>query len=194
MKAILNNIASVQTGYSFRSRLETLGDGPISVIQMKDLSAENRVDCRGLARIDLDKLKEHHLVTPRDLVFRSRGQITTSAILLDDPGKAVVAAPLLWIRIKDKSVLPEYLNWFINQTDAQSYLASRAKGTAQKMISKQALENMEVFVPPLERQKKIIELAALFESELQIMEKLASRRTYYVSSVLMQLVKDELQT
>jgi hypothetical protein len=190
MKTLLGDITSIQTGYSFRSRLTPLEIGTISVIQMKDLAPDNRVDCSNLARINLSKLKSHHFVKPGDLVFRSRGQVATSAILLDDPGKAVVAAPLLWIRLKGNSVLPEYLNWFINQTHAQFYLASRAKGTAQKMISKEVLDNMEVFVPPLDRQKMIIELAGLLEDELKIMHKLASCRKQYVSNVLMQLVKD----
>lgn len=189
MKKRLKDIALIQTGYSFRSRLESMGKGAVSVIQMKDLSAENRVDCSSLAGINLEKLKTHHLVKPGDLVFRSRGQLTTSAILLDDPGESVVAAPLIWIRLKDKSVMPEYLNWYINQSDAQSYLASQAKGTAQKMISKQALENLDVFILPLERQKVIVEMAFLAEKEQQLMKMLAEKRYKYISAHLIRMTQ-----
>lgn len=83
----------------------------------------------------------------------------TAAVLLDDPGKAVVAAPLLriWVAELDM-VLPEYLNWFISQRDAQIFLTSMAKGTAVKMISKEALEDLEVALPSVEKQKNIVEL------------------------------------
>ena len=187
----LREIARVQMGYSFRTRLELMEPGEIAVLQMRDLTDENRVDCSGLLRIEMEKLKEHHLVKPGDLVFRSRGQVSTSAILTEDPGKAVVAAPLLRIRVNSDSVLPEYLHWFINQPTAQAFLASRAKGTAQKMISKQALESLVVSVPPLERQRTIAELAALAEIEQDLMKQLSGKRRQYISTILMQLAEGE---
>ena len=187
----LREIARVQMGYSFRTRLELMEPGEIAVLQMRDLTDENRVDCSSLLRIEMEKLKEHHLVKPGDLVFRSRGQVSTSAILTEDPGKAVVAAPLLRIRVNSDSVLPEYLHWFINQPTAQAFLASRAKGTAQKMISKQALESLVVSVPPLERQRTIAELAALAEIEQDLMKQLSGKRRQYISTILMQLAEGE---
>lgn len=178
-------------GYSFRARLDFLGSGSVSVIQMKDLTDENRVDCRGLLKVDMEKLKGHHLARPGDLVFRSRGQVTTSAILTEDPGEAVVAAPLLRIRVSGKALLPEYLNWFINQPEAQAFLASRAMGTAQKMISKEALEELEVPLPALDRQRAIVQLATLAEKEQSLMARLADKRRQYISTTLMQLTEGE---
>jgi len=188
----LKNLASVQMGYSFRSRLEASeGDG-VAVIQMKDLLDVNTVACDGLVKIDMETVKEHHLVQRGDLVFRSRGQLTTAAVLLDDPGKAVVAAPLFRIRVtRPGKILPEYLNWFIGQRDAQAYLTSRAKGTVQKMISKQAIEDLEVALPSLKKQKLIIELASLSVQEQTLLHTIADKREQYISTVLMQLTKGE---
>jgi excinuclease UvrABC nuclease subunit len=187
----LKEIAEVQMGYSFRARLEQLDAGGIAVIQMKDLTDQNRVDCGGLMRIDMEKVKEHHLVRPGDLVFRSRGLVTTSALLAEDPGTAVVAAPLLRIRVTHRNVLPEYLNWAINQWPAQMFLASHARGTVQQMIGKDALEKLEIGVPPLERQKVIVEMAELAEREQALMKKLAERRHQYLSATLLRLAQGE---
>jgi len=192
MQSKLKNIATVQVGYSFRSRLEASEVGKVAVIQMKDLRDDNTVDCSDFVRINMDKVKKHHLTQRGDLVFRSRGHTATSAVLLDDPGRAVVAAPLLRIRVaKPDKVLPEYLNWYISQRDAQIFLTSRAKGTVQKMISKQAIEDLEVAVPSLERQKAIVEVAVLSAREQALLYTLADKRDQYISTVLMQLAKGE---
>ncbi|RNA65773.1 restriction endonuclease subunit S [Prosthecochloris sp. ZM_2] len=189
---MLKEVAAVQTGYSFRSRLDAFGVGHIGVIQMKDLSEDNAVDCSGLVKIDMGELKEHHFVRKGDLVFRSRGLLTTSAVLLDDPGRAVVAAPLLRIRVANSSrILPKYLNWYINQRDAQVFLHSRSIGTAQKMIGKEALDALEVYVPDLTRQKNIVELAALSAREQRLFHALADKRDQYISELLMQCAKGE---
>lgn len=189
MKVELKKIASVQMGYSFRARLDSMNFGAVAVIQMKDLTNKNCVDCSALARVDMEKPKEHHLVKSGDLVFRSRGLTTTSAILLDEPGTAVVAAPLLRIRVSDNGILPEYLNWFISQPPAQAFLASRAKGTSQRMIGKEEMEELEIFVPPLERQKAIAEMASLAEKEQQIMKMLAEKRYKFISTHLIRLAQ-----
>jgi len=176
-------------GYSFRTRLESLETGTVSVIQMKDLTDQNRVDSKALALIDMETPKEHHLVKPGDLIFRSRGLVNTSAVLLADPGTAVVAAPLLRIRVNDREIIPEYLNWFINQKPAQTFFTSQAKGTAQRMISKEALEGLEVFFPSLNRQRAIVSLASLAEEEQNIMKELAEKRRQYVSTALIHLAQ-----
>ncbi|HON94129.1 MAG TPA: restriction endonuclease subunit S [Sedimentisphaerales bacterium] len=192
MKMKIKELATVQMGYSFRSRLEAAEDGGVAVILMKDLLDDNTVGCDGLVRINMEAMKDHHLAQRGDLVFRSRGSVTTAAVLLEDPGKAVVAAPLLRIRVtKPEKVLPEYLNWYISQRDAQIFLTSRAKGTVQKMISKQAIEDLEVVLPSLEKQKNIVELATLSAREQTLLHTLADKREQYLSTVLMQFAKGE---
>lgn len=183
----IKELATVQMGYSFRSRLEASEGGGVAVIQMKDLLDDNTVGCDGLVRINMESMKDHHLAQRGDLVFRSRGSVTTAAVLLEDPGKAVVAAPLLRIRVtRPDMILPEYLNWYISQREAQIFLTSRAKGTAQTMISKQAIEELEVALPSLEKQKNIVELAAMSAREKNLLRTLADKREQYISTVLMQ--------
>lgn len=192
MKTKIKKLATVQMGYSFRSRLEASEGGGVAVIQMKDLLNDNTVGCDDLVKIDMEAVKEHHLAQKGDLVFRSRGHVTTAAVLLKDPGKAVVAAPLLRIRVtKPDTVLPEYLNWYISQRDAQIFLTSRAKGTVQKMISKQAVEDLEVTIPSLKKQKNIVELASLIAREQTLLHRLADKREQYISTILMQFAKGE---
>jgi restriction endonuclease S subunit len=191
MKNTLGKIASIRTGYSFRSRLESLASGAVAVIQMKDLTNANRVCCDELVKVDMEIPKEHHFLKPGDLIFRSRGLTSSSALLLDNPGIAVLAAPLLRIRVTSNRVLPEYLNWYISQFPAQSYFASCAEGTALKMISKQSLENLEVLVPSVARQRLIVELAALADEEQRILNKLADKRYQYVSATLLKMTQGE---
>ncbi len=188
----IKKLATIQMGYSFRSRLEiSEGDG-VAVIQMKDLLDDNTVSCDDLVKTNMDVVKEHHLVQRGDLIFRSRGDVNTAAILLEHPGKAVVAAPLLRIRVTEPDkVLPEYLNWYISQRDAQIFLTSRAEGTVQKMISKQTVEELEVVLPSLEKQQSIVELATLIAREQTLLHRLGYKREQYIGAVLMRCAKGE---
>ncbi len=192
MKQQIRQFSTVKTGYSFRTRLEPTENGSVFVIQMKDLLSNNTVNCTELARIDVDFVKKHPFAKEGDLIFRSRGKSSTTAIITENPGKAIVAAPLLKVRItKPELVLPEYLNWYISQREAQSFLASRAKNTAQKVVSKRDLEDMDVFLPDMRTQELIVESAALANKESLILNQLTEKRNQKLSALLMNLAKGE---
>ena len=160
---------------------------------MKDLTEDNQLETADLVSVHLPDVKNHHLVRASDIVFRSRGKTTTTAVVDQEIGKAVIASPLIRIRVKSHNILASYLSWFINQSSAQAYFASHAKGTAVKMISKHAIENLDVPVPPLECQQKIVDIANLSAKEGRLLTALAKKRRQYAEGVLMKLAQSEAQ-
>ncbi|MGO2320271.1 MAG: restriction endonuclease subunit S [Vibrio toranzoniae] len=187
MKVNLKKIASVQMGHSFRSKLEPDSKGNISVIQMKDLTEYNRLNAQELVQIAMQDLKERHRVEINDLAFRSRGQTNTAALIDQELSDAVIAAPMLRIRVESDSVMPAYLCWFINQPSSQAVLQSKATGTAVRMIGKPALEELEIVVPSLDVQKKIIEIYQLSINEQKLMNALAKKKEVLTDAILMNL-------
>ena len=180
----LGDIASVQTGYSFRSAVEYDKAGSVRVIQMRDLGDDHTVQVDRLGCVDMDASPSQQVFVG-DVILRSRGDVATSAIVSTDPGRAVVAAPLLRIRVSDPRVAAEYLNWFINQPPAQAYLSKNAEGSNVKMITKRTLEELEVELPPLERQREIVELWGLADRERKLERHLEERRSQFLSEVMM---------
>lgn len=187
MKTKLKNIASVQMGYSFRTRLEPDNAGNVAVIQMKDLT-DDSVDRQNITFIELNDLKEHHKVEQNDLVLRSRGQTNTAALVNINLGSSVVAAPLLRIRIERDSILPAYLCWFINQPSSQAFIQSKATGTAMRMVGKSVIDDLEVVIPPVDIQKRIATLERLSSQEQRLMSELSIKKRQLMNGVLINLV------
>ena len=186
----IKDIALVQMGVSFRSRIEPEADGTVAVIQMRDLTEDNKLSHRNLLTIKMNGFSDHHLVKRKDLIFRSRGQTTTAAIIDTEIGPAVVAAPLLRVRVTSKRVLPEYLCWFVNQASAQAFLHSRATGTAMTMIGKAALDALQVPLPALETQERIVALADLANEEQRLLRELAEKKEKWVRGIQMLLAME----
>ena len=188
MRRQLKDIARVQMGVPFRSRIEPEADGTVAVIQMRDLTEDNKLSHRNLVTVKMNSLNDRHLVKRKDLIFRSRGQTTTAAIIDTKIGPAVVAAPLLRIRVTSKHVLPEYLCWFVNQASAQAFFHSRATGTAMTVIGKSVLDDLQVPLPDLETQERIGALADLSNKEQKLMRELAKKKEKLVNGIQMRLV------
>ena len=94
----LGELAEVQMGYPFRSRLEHDPQGDVTVIQMKDIDDANLLHAEEAIQVALPKGKTHHLLCAGDLLFRSRGRSNGAAQVLEGIGPAVLAAPMLLIR------------------------------------------------------------------------------------------------
>lgn len=184
----LGQVASIRMGYPFRSRLEHDAAGAIAVVQMKDIDDTSLLHLEDVVRVNMPDFNEHHLIRQGDLVFRSRGRTNSVALISEDVGPAVLAAPMLLIRPVD--VLPAYLLWYINLPAIQAALAAQAEGTAVRMISKAALEQLVIAVPPLETQRRIVEIGQLASLEARITTELMDRRKALIDGILMRKAQD----
>jgi len=185
----LGQVANIQMGYPFRSRLERDPDGLTTVVQMKDVDGANQVRFEEAFRVDLDDIKEQHLLRPGDLVFKSRGVTNSAAIVKMDVGPAVLAAPMLLIR-PNKEVLPAYLHWYINLPATQATLAAQAEGTSVRMISKAKLEDLDIPIPNIQKQQAITEVAQLAEREQWLLARISQERRRLADGILMWHARD----
>ena len=187
----LGQVASIRMGYPFRSRLEHDAMGAIAVVQMKDIDDASALHVEDAVRVELEDFKEHHLIRPGDLVFRSRGRTNSVALVSADIGPAVLAAPMLLIRPVEVS--PAYLLWYINLPATQATLAAQAEGTSVRMISKAALEALEIPVPSRGKQQLIVEVSALATAEQCLLEEIAHARKRLADGVLLRYARNARQ-
>ena len=187
----LSTISKVQSGATFRSRIEAVPNGNLRVIQMRDLGDDNRVHFDQAIRVDQPRPARGLLAQWGDIIFRSKGQNLTAALLdqevIED---VIVAAPLFLIRPNTERVLPGYLLWWLNRPASQNYFKSRAAGTAVKMVGRPILAEFEVNLPPLEQQRVIAKLFNLSAREQHLLEKFKKRKAQYIEGILTQMIKE----
>lgn len=185
---LLKDVAEIQTGYSFRTGVVHDVHGATRVIQMRDLSDDGTVRVTSLSCVQLE-ISESQRVMVGDVVIRTRGESMSCAIVTQGIGDTVVAAPLLRVRVTAPELSAVYLNWYINQLPAQAYLTMNAEGSNVKMISKRTLEQLQVVIPSLQRQKNTTELAALCSRERVLQRELNECRDRLVTKTMMMYVE-----
>jgi hypothetical protein len=184
----LGQVASIRMGYPFRSRLEHNAKGRIAVVQMKDIDESCLLQVDDAVRVDLADVKEHHLIRKGDLVFRSRGRTNSVALVSADIGPAILAAPMLLIR--PVAALPAYLLWYINLPATQGTLAAQAEGTSVRMISKAALEALEMPVPSLRKQQLVVDVSDLATAEQELLGQIAQKKKCLADGLLMRYARN----
>ncbi len=162
--------------------------GDIAVIQMKDIDDANLLHADNAVRVVLPRAQPRHLLRVGDVLFRSRGRSNGAAQVQVDIGAAVLAAPMLLIR--PHGALPEYLCWYINSPAVQAQFAALSEGTSVRMISAEALRSLDVPLPALAVQQRIVQAAALAGKEQFLQTRIATLRHRLTYDLLMKTARE----
>lgn len=154
-------------------------------MQLRDVAADGTPPGPHFQRYMLGQLAGRYFVTGGEVVFRPRGEPSSAVAIDDDLQEPVlVISPLVILRPRAHCLLPAYLVWAINQPDAQRRLGAEAQGTSLRMIPMKALERLEIAVPDLATQRRIVELDALARQEGRLLRELATHRERLSSLIL----------
>ena len=171
----LLDICSIQIGYTARARFEPAADGVLA-IQLRDIG-EDGIDIAQVARVQVNERIDRYLVQRGDVLFRSRGERNIAAALDERFAEpAIAVSPLMTLRPNRTAILAEYLAWAINQPDAQRQFDSAARGTSIRMVPKAALNDLNIDVPDLETQRRIVSIDTLAAREEVLMHLLAEKK------------------
>ena len=181
----LGEFCHLSSGFTARGRLVPALSGGLLAIQLRDVQGDGEVGSGNLHRYEIGDLPDRYLVQGGEVIFKSRGKLNTATVVSASLGElAVVILPLIIIRPDRDVVLPEYLAWAINQPAAQRRLDAKAQGTSLRMIPKAVLERIDIPLPDLATQNRIVAIHALVKHESSLLRELAERRERLTGLIL----------
>jgi hypothetical protein len=171
----IQDLATIQTGYQFRGRIEPVKEGTHHVIQPKDIDNEGRLCVEGLDRVTPKRAVDAFLVRPGDVLFLSRGYRPVAVTVTEPMEDAFVSSFFFLVRPNEKLVRPRYLAWAVN-VPLRSHMATLMQGTHVPQVSIADFSELPVDLPSLDVQDQIVTVDDLARKELRLSEQLARRR------------------
>ncbi|MDP1548017.1 MAG: restriction endonuclease subunit S [Anaerolineales bacterium] len=194
MRAQLKRIAEcaeVLPGYALKARAEHEPEGTYQVMMAKHIP-----DCRPYRYIDEHELRmtpagspENYRVQKGDVLFISRGVRNCAAVIESVPEKTIASATFYILRVYP-TVDPSYLAWCLNQPPIQAQIGQIRTGAGTPIVQRNALGDVQIPVPPLEEQKRLVELGALMAEELRLRKRLVEATEAYHRVLGQQLITE----
>lgn len=176
-KMKLGALVHIRAGHPFRGAVEAFPEGAVAVVQMKDILSSGGVDWSSAVRTELVGRKEPDWLSGGDLLFVSRGSRYFAVCLDSPPAPAVCGPHLFHLTVKARELLmPEFLAWVVGQGPVQRQLQQAASGSLQLSVTRQALEALEIPLPPIATQRAVTDLAAAAARERAVLTALIQNR------------------
>lgn len=181
----LKDIAEIQSGMYAKA-----SPSPDTVyLQVNDFDADGVIYDTAKPTISTTAKNKGHYLNTGDLLFAAKGTKNFCAIFTKNDEKRVASSSFLVIRIaKSNIVEPEYLNWYLNLPSTITLLSSNAVGTSIPSITKAILEDVEIPLPPITTQQKIVDIAKLQKKERQLREAITAKRQQIIDYKLKNII------
>ncbi|WP_181320379.1 restriction endonuclease subunit S [Saccharothrix carnea] len=162
-RVTLGELAEITPGPS-GSLLDKLGDEPdgVPVVTPSDITDQHHVDTRKLRRLPYNEVARLDRFTLRqgDIVLVRQGSLGRLALIEPQLEGWLYNSSCARVRSLGHLVLPEYLCLYLSSSAVQEEMLRRAlPGTVQSLNAK-ILGNLPVVLPPLDRQRELVEIIA----------------------------------
>ncbi len=171
----LSDLGVLRSGVHLRGPADAQPAGRQFVIQLGDVR-DGEVNFDRVIRMDLERARSKDYLAPGDILLRSRGASHGAAVIPGCPDETLAAAPLYVLRLKRSVVDPEFVAWYINRPSTQSRLVAQARGTHIPTVSLEMFAALEVVLPRLAEQRRILVMEGLFQDEKELTTKYLEQR------------------
>jgi len=188
MNKTLTDIAIVKAGHPFRGKILEDTEASTYVVQIRDIDNDGYIHWQRLIRTNITGRKSPDWLKEGDVLFAARGARNAAAFVGNIDKPTVCAPHYFLIQVTDKSVLPEFIAWQLNQENAQRYFANSAEGSAQMNIRRAVLEATPLVIPSIEKQKAIVGFDNKVKQEKRLLNDLIDNRAKQMQGIAKDLL------
>jgi restriction endonuclease S subunit len=188
MEKVLGEVADIQFGV-YEKPVES---GDSIYLQVKDFDNNGQITQVPTAFLKLTDKSEKHLLKDGDIVLVAKGFRNFAWTYKDSLGKAIASSIFFVIRVNGSKILPEYLTTLFNSHSYQQLFQQLGAGSSIPSIRKSELEALKIHLPPMELQKRIVDIGELHLKDMQITARLIDEKQKCYNSIINQLITREV--
>jgi len=150
---------------------------------IQKIKGEPIKDCTYISEETYESVKKQFGVPePGDLLITTRGTYGVPYIYRRDDRFYFADGNITWLKKFNSSLLPEFLYYWIKTYEGQKKFDAIAKGTAQKAVPIAAIKKLELNIPPIGVQRRIVNILYVFDEliennrkQIKLLEEAAQR-------------------
>jgi restriction endonuclease S subunit len=164
----------------------------IPFVGIGDLRNPRDIDFNKARKVSKQVLIEHMARYSRSDYLIGLGRVASIGMVVLLPGEHVdyAVSPTLAV-IKPTGVMNEFLFYLLEGPQAQGQFQTMKKGSTRESVGMQVLRKIRVLVPPLQEQKRIVDLISLMDKAISATERAVTESKNLRSGLLSDLLSGD---
>lgn len=184
MKKLIKDLVNIQTGLFAKPT----DKGEVVYLQSKHFNENGELQSELHPDLLAVDISEKHFLRGGDVLFAAKGTKNFAAVYESQNPTAVASTSFFILRVISKEILPNYLSWFLNHPETQKMIKDNARGTAIPSIRKTVLEDIEISIPSIEKQRSIIQLSILMRKEIELRMSIIKQRKQLIEQEIINIL------
>jgi restriction endonuclease S subunit len=141
--------------------------------------------------IQSDSKLDRYLLEENDIILAAKGHRIFSWAYQSQFGKCIPSSLFYIIKTNPNEILGEYLALYLNSEKIQHQLKFLGGGSAILSIRKKELMQLEITIPGLEKQKRLIEFSQLMNQEIAITEEILNQKKVRKNALINEILNSQ---
>jgi len=188
----LGDIATVRTGLVVaRKKAQLDSEKKVTHMQvsLRCFSSGVQLDHKYTdAFVSVGELDAKYFTHAGDILVRLRSPSLALYIEKEDED-LLINSLLSIIRIESNKVDAKYVAYYINSKTVERQLKLEMQSTAIPMVKTRDLENLEIVLPPLAEQKRLVSLLDLAQKEQELLQNLIDEKKQLSQTILNTIIE-----
>ena len=164
-------------------------DGEISYIQGKDFDAYGRFNNKEIFLTPVNTVSERDYLIGGEILFSGKGIRNYGGVWNGEIDNAVASSTFYVLTLISNEIIPEFLAWYLNSVPVQAKLKIIAKGATISNIPKRELQEVEIWIPDIKKQKIIVNLDKLRKKENILLKEISAIKNLLIRKILSNQIK-----
>lgn len=126
--------------------------------------------------VEINSKTERFLLQEGDIILSGKGLRLFAWAYREDFGRVVPSSLFYILKLKTDRILPAYLAHYLNSTRGQFELKQISAGGTLPSIPKKELKQIQIPIPALEEQQRVVQLAGILDKDIQLLEQLLDKK------------------
>jgi len=152
----------------------------------EDLNLRNDLEPNVLYKDSISR----NFLQSNEILFNAKGNRFFAYLFQNEYENAIASAVFLVLTIVDENINPTYLTWYLNHPETLKIFNSKKTSQTIPSITKQELGELEIIIPKLSTQEKIVQLDQLKKQRTQILKQLAASQEAYINALTFKTIRN----
>ena len=187
LRVKLGDIATVRTGLVVarkKAQLDSVEKVKYSQVSLRCFGSGIKLDhLHTDVFVSAQKIDAKYFTQEGDILVRLRSPSLALYIEKEDEG-LLINSLLSVIRVNKQNVDAKYIAYYINSKSAKRLLILDMQSTAIPMVRNKDLENLEIVLPPLKEQQRLVSYLDTAQKEQDLLQQLIDEKQQLSQTIL----------